>query len=123
MTRRKKGFTLIELLVVIAIIALLMSILMPALSAVKKQAQSVACMSRLKSWGLIYKLYTDDNNGYLHRRVRGIRTIRRTPGEPGRTAVDERLAALLQGREDAAVPDGHAAVLRRRRLGHLQGVV
>lgn len=60
---RRKGFTLIELLVVIAIIALLMSILMPALSRVKKQAQSVACMSRLKSWGLMYKLYTDDYTG------------------------------------------------------------
>ena len=65
MTRRK-GFTLIELLVVIAIIALLMSILMPSLAMVKKQAQSVACMSRLKSWGLIYKLYTDDNKGYFN---------------------------------------------------------
>jgi len=64
MTRRK-GFTLIELLVVIAIIALLMSILMPALSRVKKQAQSVACMSRLKSWGMLFKLYTDDNSGFF----------------------------------------------------------
>ncbi len=63
MTRGRKGFTLIELLVVISIIALLMSILMPALSRVKKQAQSVACMSQLKSWGLIYKLYTDDYQG------------------------------------------------------------
>ncbi len=62
---RRKGFTLIELLVVIAIIALLMSILMPALSRVKKQAQSVACMSRLRSWGMQYKLYTDDNSGYF----------------------------------------------------------
>jgi len=65
MTRRR-GFTLIELLVVIAIIALLMSILMPALARVKKQAQSVACMSRLRSWALEYKLYTDDNNGYFN---------------------------------------------------------
>ncbi|MEN6577986.1 MAG: type II secretion system protein [Phycisphaerales bacterium] len=65
MTRRR-GFTLIELLVVIAIIALLMSILMPALARVKKQAQSVACMSRLKSWGLLFKLYTDDNDGYFN---------------------------------------------------------
>lgn len=61
--RRRSGFTLIELLVVIAIIALLMAILMPALSRVKKQAQSVACMARLKSWGLMFKFYTDDNNG------------------------------------------------------------
>ena len=63
---RRKGFTLIELLVVIAIIALLMSILMPALSRVKKQAQAVACMSRLKSWGMLFKLYTDDNNGFFN---------------------------------------------------------
>jgi len=62
MTKRR-GFTLIELLVVISIIALLMSILMPALSRVKKQAQSVTCMARLKSWGLMYKLYTDDYQG------------------------------------------------------------
>jgi prepilin-type N-terminal cleavage/methylation domain-containing protein/prepilin-type processing-associated H-X9-DG protein len=61
--RRRSGFTLIELLVVIAIIALLMAILMPALSRVKKQAQSVACMARLKSWGLMFKFYADDNDG------------------------------------------------------------
>ncbi len=60
--RNRRGFTLIELLVVIAIIALLMAILMPALSRVKKQAQSVACRARLKSWGLMFKFYSDDNN-------------------------------------------------------------
>ena len=59
----KKGFTLIELLVVIAIIALLMSILMPALSRVRKQARSVACLTQIKQWGLYYSMYTDDNNG------------------------------------------------------------
>ena len=61
--RNRRGFTLIELLVVIAIIALLMAILMPALSRVKKQAQSVACRARLKSWGLMFKFYTDDYDG------------------------------------------------------------
>ncbi len=59
------GFTLIELLVVIAIIALLMAILMPALQRVKNQAKAVACLARLKQWGLLFKLYTDDNNGYF----------------------------------------------------------
>jgi len=60
---RKKGFTLIELLVVIAIIALLLSILMPALTKVKKQAKDVVCKSNLHQWGLIWKMCVDDNNG------------------------------------------------------------
>ena len=64
--RRRRGFTLIELLVVIAIIALLMAILMPALARVRKQAQSVICQAKLKEWGLIFKLYTDDHDGYFN---------------------------------------------------------
>jgi prepilin-type N-terminal cleavage/methylation domain-containing protein/prepilin-type processing-associated H-X9-DG protein len=61
---KRKGFTLIELLVVIAIIALLMSILMPALQRVRQQARRIACMANLKQWGLFWKMYCDDNNGY-----------------------------------------------------------
>ena len=61
----KKGFTLIELLVVIAIIALLMSILMPALSRAKQQAKAVVCQSNLHQWGLIWRMYTDDNDGHF----------------------------------------------------------
>jgi prepilin-type N-terminal cleavage/methylation domain-containing protein/prepilin-type processing-associated H-X9-DG protein len=67
----RRGFTLIELLVVIAIIALLMSILMPALQRVKSQAQKVSCQARLKQWGLIFKLYTDDYDGYFNNRDTG----------------------------------------------------
>ena len=73
--RKRKGFTLIELLVVIAIIALLMAILMPALKRVKGQAQKVSCQARLKQWGLIFKLYADDHDGYFN--------IRDVPGEIG----------------------------------------
>jgi prepilin-type N-terminal cleavage/methylation domain-containing protein len=58
----QSAFTLIELLVVIAIIAMLLSILMPALGRAKDQARSVVCRSNLKQWGLIWKLYTDDYN-------------------------------------------------------------
>jgi len=62
---RRKGFTLIELLVVIAIIALLMSILMPTLQRAKKSARSIACQASLRQWGLVMKLYADDNDGYF----------------------------------------------------------
>jgi len=61
--QKKSGFTLIELLVVIAIIALLMSILMPALQRVRKQARSVVCISKLKQWGLFFSMYAEDYNG------------------------------------------------------------
>jgi prepilin-type N-terminal cleavage/methylation domain-containing protein len=60
---KRRGFTLIELLVVIAIIALLMSILMPALGRVRKQARLTACIAQLKQWGLMFSLYCGDNDG------------------------------------------------------------
>jgi len=58
---KNKAFTLIELLVVIAIIALLLSILMPALNKVKDQGKTVVCASHLKQWGIILSFYTADN--------------------------------------------------------------
>ncbi len=61
--RKRKAFTLIELLVVIAIIALLMSILMPALARVKEQARTVACRANLKQWNLFFSMYTEAHDG------------------------------------------------------------
>lgn len=58
---RKKGFTLIELLVVIAIIALLLSILMPALQKIKEQARIVVCKSNLKQLATALETYTVAN--------------------------------------------------------------
>ncbi len=61
----QRGFTLIELLVVITIMALLISLLMPALQSARDQARAAVCMSNHHQWGLAFHAYTVDNNGEL----------------------------------------------------------
>ena len=64
--KNKKGFTLIELLVVIAIIALLLSIILPSLRLAKEAAKTTVCGANMHQWGLIFFMYTEDNNGLFH---------------------------------------------------------
>jgi prepilin-type N-terminal cleavage/methylation domain-containing protein len=64
-TKDLRGFTLIELLVVIAIIALLMSILMPALSRVREQARQKSCATRIRQHVLALNMYADENSSKL----------------------------------------------------------
>ena len=66
-TAASAAFTLVELLVVIGIISVLIAVLMPALGAARRQAQTIQCGSHLRTIGQAMQLYANDNKGRIPR--------------------------------------------------------
>ena len=64
-SRRRRSFTLIELLIVIAIIAILASMLLPALNQARERAKSISCVGKLRQIGQAANLYVGDYAGVL----------------------------------------------------------
>lgn len=62
---QQKAFTLIELLIVLAIIAILASLLLPALGRAKDQARNAACVSNLRQLAMAARVYADDNKNVM----------------------------------------------------------
>jgi prepilin-type N-terminal cleavage/methylation domain-containing protein/prepilin-type processing-associated H-X9-DG protein len=73
--KRLAGFSLLELLVVITIIAVLASLILPALDRAKRKARWTQCLNNLRQWGLTYRQYADDNQDYLPRRGQGVKPL------------------------------------------------
>ena len=67
--RHRRAFTLIEVLVVIAILAVLVALLVPALSRAKESGRRTACLNNLRQLGLAALLYADDEGSFPPRRL------------------------------------------------------
>jgi prepilin-type N-terminal cleavage/methylation domain-containing protein/prepilin-type processing-associated H-X9-DG protein len=80
--RGRSGFTLIELLVVISIIALLIALLLPALSQARESGRAAQCGSNLRQMGVFMEVYAEDHNG-CYRAIEGRVSGANTP-EPAK---------------------------------------
>lgn len=105
--RKKRRFTLIELLVVIAIIAILASMLLPALNNARERGRSVQCLNHLRQIGTAHQGYFSDNADYVGYAAQG----------PGWSDVRSWRHALLPYLEKASLAD-HTGYRRREISPH-----
>ena len=100
----RPGFTLVELLVVIGIIALLVSILLPALGKAREQGNAIKCLSNLRQLGIAFVGYTNESRGYypFHADIGGINREDWIYWQAGRD-ISESAVARHVGSADRAV--------------------
>lgn len=65
LARPRTAFSLVELILVIAIIAVLLTILLPVMSRVRKSSRSTACLANLQQWGYAFQMYISGNHGHF----------------------------------------------------------
>ena len=95
------GFTLIELLVVIAIIAILAAMLLPALAGAKEKGKQAYCTNSLKQMEIVFHLYEDDNDGWLHHTPGG------SPPNHGKWYMNPRMKAARKMISDPNSPEAY----------------
>jgi len=96
-TTSRRGFTLVELLVVIGIIALLISILLPALAKARKSANTIACASNMRQIGTAMLMYANDSQGQL---PYGMIDVGPAPNSNGNAITWDDLLNVYVGRHD-----------------------
>lgn len=115
---RRRGFTLIELLVVISIIAVLASLIAPAVQSARRAARKVQCLSNMRNVGLAMQNFASSNNGALPA-MYSTQTVTNSSGQQGAMATPWTFmllpaldnAALLKNiRNDATVSGGVASI-------------
>ena len=104
-SRKQSGFTLVELLVVIAILAVLVSLLLPALNRARDHAKQIVCLSHIHQLGLMWTFYAESNDDHI---VNGLNYAKpnETPWVQTSRIADSVEKQLQSLREGALFPYG-----------------